>query len=113
MINRSVDMSLRAQMLTLSYCTLVFDQYITAATNYSISQIYRIRHIAKDREFDSAVSLQILDKYIRHAVKSDRSIKATVKKEEEVIKLVVKNRYAREKFTAKIEHDSDLFRTIV
>ncbi len=113
MINRSVDMSLRAQMLTLSYCIFVFDQYIAAATNYSISQIYRIRRITKDREFDSAVSLQILDKYTRHAAKSDRSIKATVKKEEEVIKLVVKDRYVREKFTAKIEHDSDLSRTIV
>jgi hypothetical protein len=113
MINRSVDMSLRAQMLTLSYCTFVSDQYIAAATSYSISQIYRIRRIAKDREFDPAVSLQILDKYTRHAAKSDRPIKVTVKKEEEVIKLVVKDRYAREKFTAKIEHDSDLSRTIV
>jgi hypothetical protein len=113
MINKSVDMSLRAQILTLSYCTLVFDQYIAAATNYSISQIYRIRLIAKDREFDSAVLLQILDKYTCHAAKLDRSIKATVKKEEEVIKLVVKDRYVREKFTAKIEHDSDLSRTIV
>jgi hypothetical protein len=80
MINRSIEMFLRAQMLTLSYCTFVFDQYIAAATNYFISQIYRIRRIAKDRGFDSVVSLQILDKYIRHAAKSDRSIKATVKK---------------------------------
>ncbi len=112
-MNRSVDMFFRAQVLILSYCTPVSDQYIAAATNYSISQIYRIRRIAKTRGFDSTVSLQILDKYTRHESKSDRSIKVTVKKKEEVIQLVVKDRYAREKFTAKIEHDSDLSRTTV
>jgi hypothetical protein len=113
MMNRSVDMSLRAQVLTLSYCTPVSDQYIAAATSYSISQIYRIRRIAKTRGFDPTVSLQILDKYTRHESKPDRPIKATVKKEEEVIQLVVKDRYAREKSTAEIEHDSDLSRTTV
>ncbi len=80
MMNRSVDMSLRAQMLTLSYCTPVSDQYIAAVTSYSINQIYRIRRIAKTRGFDSIVSLQILDKYTRHESKSDRSIKVIVKK---------------------------------
>jgi hypothetical protein len=47
MDNKPADISLRAQVLTLSYCTSVSDQFIAAVTNYSISQIYRIRRIAK------------------------------------------------------------------
>jgi hypothetical protein len=48
MSNKSADISLRAQVLTLSYCTSASDQFIAAATSYSISQIYRIRRIAKE-----------------------------------------------------------------
>ena len=80
MINKSADISLRAQVLTLFYCTTVNDQFIAAVTGYSLSQIYKICHIAKDRGFDSDVSLQILNKYVTHAVKSGQSIKTTVEK---------------------------------
>jgi hypothetical protein len=65
-MNKSTDISLRAQVLTLSYCTSVNNQYIAAVTGYSISQIYRIRRLAKDREFDPKISLQIHDKYVSH-----------------------------------------------
>ena len=113
MINKSVDISLRAQVLTLSYCTAVNDQFIAAVTGYSISQIYRIRRIAKDRGFDSNVSLQILDKYVTHAAKSERPIKATVEKENEVIERATKDRYAREKSSDEIAFECGLGRTTV
>jgi hypothetical protein len=53
MINKSADISLRAQILTLSYCTFVTIEFIAAATDYFILNIYRIRRIARDREFNS------------------------------------------------------------
>jgi hypothetical protein len=113
MINKYADVSLRAQVLTLSFCTSVNDQYIVAVIDYSISQIYRIRCITKDREFDSTVSLQILDKYVIHQSKSGRSIKATAKKEEEIIQLIERNRYDREKTFDQITHECDLARITI
>jgi hypothetical protein len=113
MVNKHADVSLRAQVLTLSFCTSVNDQYIAAVIDYSIFQIYRIRRIAKDREFDSTVSLQILDKYVIHESKSGRSIKATVKKEEEIIQLIERDRYDREKIFDQIAYECDLSRITV
>jgi hypothetical protein len=113
MMTKSADISLRAQMLTLSYCTNVSIEFIVKVIDYSISQMYRIRRIAKKREFDSLFSLQILNKYTRHEEKSERSIKTTKEKEEEVIQLILKNRYAREKFIYEIAHQADLSRTTI
>ena len=66
MVNKSADISLRAQVLTLSYCTPASIEFIAATTGYSVPNIYRIRRIARDRGFDPAISLQVLDKYARH-----------------------------------------------
>ena len=113
MVNKSADISLRAQVLTLFYCTAVSDQFIAAATGYFISQIYRIRRIAKNRGFDSNVSLQILDKYVTHAAKTGRRIKASIEKENEIIEFVIKDRYVREKSSDEIAYDCGLGRTTV
>lgn len=66
MVNKSAEISLRTQVLTLSYCTSVSNKYISDVTDYSISQIFCIRRIAKERGFDPQKSLQILNKYTRH-----------------------------------------------
>lgn len=113
MVNKLADFSLRAQMLTLSHCTSVSIDYISAVTDYSISQIYRIRRIAKKRGFDPSISLKILDKYTRHEGRSGRPVKATVEKEEEVIKKIIKDRHNREKSSAEIAYECGLSRTTV
>jgi hypothetical protein len=108
MINKSADISLKAQILTLSYCTLVTIEFIAAATGYSILNIYRIRRIARDREFDPQISLQVLDKYTRHEERCDRPSKVFIEKKNKVIDLVIKDRYAREKSSAQLTRDSNL-----
>jgi transposase len=113
MINKSADISLRAQVLTLSYCTFVTVEFIATATGYSVPNIYRIRRIAKDRGFDPHTSLQILDKYTRHEEKSGRPRKATTEKEDEVIDLIIKDRYAREKTSAQLTREVELSRSTV
>jgi hypothetical protein len=113
MINKSADISLRAQILTLSYCTLVTVEFIATATDYFVLNIYRIRRIAKDREFDSHTSLQILDKYTRHEEKSDRSRKTTTEKKNEVIDLIIKDKYAREKTSAQLTREVELSRSTI
>jgi hypothetical protein len=99
--------------LTLSYYTLVTIEFIAAATDYFISNIYRIRRIARDREFNSQISLQVLDKYTRHEERCDRFSKVFIEKENEVINLVINDRYAREKSSAQLTRDSNLSRVIV
>ena len=113
MVNKSADISLRAQVLTLSYCTPASIEFIAATTGYSVPNIYRIRRIARDRGFDPAISLQVLDKYARHEEKSGRPRKATTEKEDEVIDLVIKDRYAREKTSAQLAREVGLSRCTV
>ena len=113
MINKSADISLRAQVLTLSYCTAVSDQFIAAVTGYSISQIYRICRIAKNQRFDFNVSLQILNKYVTYAVKSEKPIKTIVEKKNEIIEFVTRSHYDRKFFFDEIAFDCELNRTIV
>jgi hypothetical protein len=113
MINKAADLSLRAQMLTLSYCTDVFIEFIAKITDYSLSQMYRIRRTAKKREFISLISLQILNKYVRHKEKLERSIKITKEKENKMINRVLKDRYDREKFIYEIDIEFDLSRITI
>ena len=113
MVNKSADISLRAQVLTLSYCTPASIEFIAATTGYSVPNIYRIRRISRDRGFDPAISLQVLDKYARHEEKSGRPRKATTEKEDEVIDLVIKDRYAREKTSAQLAREVGLSRCTV
>jgi hypothetical protein len=55
----------------------------------------------------------MLDKYARHEEKFDRSRKVTTKKKDEIIDLIVKDRYAREKISAQLTREVKLSRCTI
>ena len=106
------DSGTRLQTLALAEHEIAM-KIIEAVTQLSHQSVYRLKKLARVRDFNPEISTELKLDYVIDKLKSDRSLKVTAVVEQTILEIVRKDRDEREKTSSRIEYEHDLASFII